>query len=122
MNLQVIIIVCLFLLIGCLCLSIALCVARYFMHKRVSVRSLFIGLKPKLWMTAGLGVFFIFLYAGIVLIVSRWFDAEKRLELFQLAYRYPIEFIYGGLVLFVLFSLSVLAVRSLIKRIYNSTK
>jgi hypothetical protein len=121
-NLQVIMIVCLFLLIGCLCLSIALCLARYFMQRRISIGSLFVGLKPKLWMTAGLGAFFAIFYTGIILGVSHWFDPETRLAIFQMAYRNPMYFVYGGLAIFVLFSLAVLAVRRLIKRLYNSYK
>ena len=71
-------------------------------------------------MTAGLGLFFVLFYVGIVLGISYWFDAEMRQAVFQMAYRHPQYFIYAGLGFFVLFSLCVLVVRSLIKRVYNS--
>lgn len=121
-NAQVIIIVCVFLLIGCLCLSIALLLARCFMRRRVSVGALFIGLKPKLWMTAGLGIFFASLYAAVILGASYLMEPETRRALFEIAYRHPIDFIYAGLTIFVLISLGILVVRSFIKRLYNSSK
>jgi H+/Cl- antiporter ClcA len=71
-------------------------------------------------MTAGLGLFFVLFYAGIVLGVSYGSDTEMRQAAFQMAYRHPQYFIYAGLAFFVLFSLCVLVVRNLIKRAYNS--
>lgn len=117
---QVIAFILFILLFGLWALAVALHTAQYAMKRKVSFSALFAGLKPKLWMTAGLGCFFFALYGFIVLIASRFIDAEMRHSLFSAAKSHPTYFIYGGLLVFVLISLSILAVRSGIKRIYNS--
>lgn len=108
--------------IAALGLILALQLTHLITKRPVEIRKLFIGLEPKLWMTAGLGCFFFSLYFGGVWLASRLIDPHARKALFNLVLQYPIHFVYGGLSLFVLISLSVLAIRGLIKRAYNSRK
>lgn len=119
---QIALITILILILGCLGLRTALLAAQYFMKRPISIRALFIGLKPKLWMSAGVGIFFLSLYGFIVLLSSFFLDFEMRQYIFFQALSHPTYFIYGGLSLFVIISLSILVVRSVIKRVYNSRK
>lgn len=118
--LEVVVICSLFLLVGWLGLLVALKLAPYLTSRPVSVERIFVGLKPKLWMTAGLGLFFAGFYVAIILLAARLLDAERRQNLFQLALRHPTYFIYAGLTLFASISLTTLAVRKIIKRLYNA--
>lgn len=120
LALPIISILLLLLLLGCLGLMLARSYAQYCMQRRPSIRALFIGLRPKLFMTLGLGLFFFGLYAGSVLMIAHGLDGKLRMQLFELAYRHPLNFVYAGMVIFVLISLIILAVRRLIKRIYNA--
>lgn len=110
----------LFLFVGCLGLLLALKFAPYLTKQPVSVRRIFVGLKPKLWMTAGLGLFFSASYAGIILLAARLLDNETRQILFKLALHHPTYFIYTGLTLFASISLITLVVRKIIKLLYNA--
>lgn len=120
--LQIFLITLLILILGCLGLSCALLLAQCFMKRPPSIRALFIDLKPKLWMTAGVGIFFFSLYGCLVILFSFFIDQEMRQSLFSMALRHPNYFIYGGLTIFVTISLSILMVRSIIKRVYNSKR
>jgi hypothetical protein len=73
-------------------------------------------------MTACLGLFFFSLYAIVVLIGAWSIDPNMRQELLLMAREHTSEFIYGGLLIFMTLSLSILVVRSFIKRVYNSRK
>ncbi|MBA3604257.1 MAG: hypothetical protein H0W50_11630 [Parachlamydiaceae bacterium] len=117
---QMIIIVIIILIAGAIGLMFALQSAQYFMGRPISIRKIFDGLKAKIWMTAGVGIFFFIFYATIVLIGTNYINSEIRIKIFYLMRKDPILFVYLGLVLFVTTSLSILVVRSIIKRIYNS--
>ncbi len=119
-NLQATLIVVMFLLIGWLTLLVSLRVAQIFMKRELSISRIFYGLKPKLFMTAALGGFFISLYIAVVYFGAYLLSGEVRQTLFNYVRTYPIYFVYGGLVLFVSVSLTILIVRSFIKRFYNS--
>lgn len=120
--LEIALITAAFIFIGGLGLSGALLLAGYCMKHPPSIRSLFVDLKPKLWMTTGLGLFFFALYACIVLMFSFFLNTETKQTLFSLALRHPTYFIYGGLSLFVTISLTILIVRNFIKKVYNSRR
>lgn len=120
--LQILLITTLFLVLGWLGLSCALLLAQYFMKRPPTIHTLFIDLKPKLWMTAGVGIFFFSLYGCLILLFSFFMNQEVRQSLFSMALRHPTYFIYGGLSIFVTISLSILVVRSFIKHIYNSKR
>lgn len=117
---EVIGVCCVFLFVGWLGLLVALKFAPYFINNPVSVRRIFVGLKPKLWMTAGLGLFFAGFYVSIILCAARLLDSETRQSLFLLALHHPTYFIYAGLALFASISLSTLAIRKVIKCLYNA--
>jgi hypothetical protein len=93
---------------------------QHFTGRQIGVRKIFDGLKPKLWMTAGVGFFFFIFYLAVVLIGTNLMNSEMRLKLFDSMRNNPILFVYLGLFLFVMISISILGVRSIIKRIYNS--
>ncbi|MGZ3633898.1 MAG: hypothetical protein ACXU9U_01410 [Parachlamydiaceae bacterium] len=118
--LEIALITAAFIFVGSLGLWGALLLAGYWMKHPPSIRSLVVDLKPKLCMTVGLGIFFFTLYACLVLIFSFFLNTEIKQTLFSLALRHPIYFIYGGLTLFVTLSLTILIVRSFIKKVYNS--
>ncbi len=119
-NFQVVLIIGMFLLIGCLALTIALTIFQIFTKKEPTVRKIFVGLKPKLFMTAALGSFFLVLYICLVLLGAYFLHGEVRQTLFMYVRNYPIYFVYGGMALFVTISLTILLIRSFIKRFYNS--
>ncbi len=117
---QMILIVLIFLIAGGIGLMLSIQCAQYFMGRPISIRKIFDGLKAKIWMTAGVGFFFFIFYATLVLIGTNFINSEMRMKLFYWMRNDPILFVYLGLVLFVTISLSILVVRSIIKRIYNS--
>ncbi len=117
---QMIIIVVLFLIAGGIGLKLSLQCAQYLTKRPVSINKIFDGLRPKLWMTGGLGLFFISFYAVIVLLGTNLITPEIRIKIFNSIRNNPVIFIYLGLGLFVTISLGTLIVRSIIKRIYNS--
>lgn len=119
---QIIVISILAILIALMGLKIAIQVTQYITKKPVSFDRVFAGLRPKLWMTAGLGAFFACFYLGAVLLTANFLDADVRHQLFDMAYRHPTYFIYGGLAVFASISLGILVVRSIIKRVYNSKR
>ena len=125
-TLQMITTVVVFLIAGCVGLMVSLQCARYFMKGPVSVGKIFYGLRPKLWMTAGVGCFFLIFYCFTLFVGTNLINSdnpenmETRLKIFNLMRSNPILFIYLGLTVFVLISISILGVRSIIKRIYNS--
>ena len=71
----------------------------------------------KMAMTFCLGFFFFGLYL-LVVFSSAYFIESWKNDLFFLAYRNPIPFIYGGLFLFALLSLSIYLIRMVIKYFY----
>lgn len=119
---QVIVPCFLLMIAGLLGLFAALKVAQSLTRRPVTLSKLTIDLWPKLWMTAGLGIFFFGFYVLAVMICGYWIDAEMRQRLFNLALRHPTKFIYAGMGLFASISLGVLVIRSAIKRLYNFSK
>lgn len=117
---QMILTVLFFLTAGTLGLIFSLKLAQSFTKRQVSVQRIFDGLRPKLWMTAGLGVFFIIFYAALVSMGTNFMSSEVRLKIFEAMRNNPILFVYLGLTLFVTISIAILGVRSIIKSIYNS--
>lgn len=119
---QIIVISILSVLVGLLGLQLVMQITYYLTKRPVSISRLFEGLKPKLYMTAGIGVFFACLYLGVVSLAAWLLDGDIRQHLFNMAYHHPTYFIYGGLALFAFISLGILVVRSVIKRVYNSKR
>lgn len=119
-SFQVILVVALFLCAAWLILATSLTIAQAVMKKKISLSALFVGLQPKLFMTAALGLFFFSLYIFIVWLLSYFLDDEMRQSLFKAIYSYPVYFAYGGLAIFIAISVSIVLVRSVIKRFYNS--
>lgn len=119
---QIIIISILAVIVGLLGFVLAMQLTHYVTKRPVSFDKLLEGLKPKLWMTAGLGVFFTCFYLLIVIFISWMLDGTMRQELFSMAYRHPTYFIYGGLGVFAFISLGILVIRGVIKRVYNSKR
>jgi hypothetical protein len=109
-------------LLGMLGLFLSLKVAELLTKKPVVVSRIFEGLRPKLWMTAGLGSFFSLLYIATLWLMAYLLDGERKSQLFELALHHPTDFIYGGLCLFITISLAILLVRSVIKRLYNASR
>lgn len=119
---QAIFICMLFILLGLLSLILALRLAQHLTSRPISISKLLVGLEPKLVMTAGLGFFFVGFYVSVVYITSQILTGEMRQKIFEMALNYPTYFIYGGLFLFILISIGILGVRSVIKKLYNSRK
>lgn len=90
------------------------------MPLKFSIRPLLLNFAQKMWMTAGLGVFFFGLYIALVFFGSMTIDSNLRLDLFFLLYKHPTQFIYLGLFVFACASLLSLFVRMVIKFFYNS--
>lgn len=119
---QIVILSILSTAIGLLGLRIVMQLTHYLTKRPVPIEKLVVGLRPKLWMTAGLGIFFAAFYLSTIFLISKFLDEELRRDLFTLAYKHPAAFIYGGLALFASISLGILVVRSIIKRIYNTKR
>jgi hypothetical protein len=82
-----------------------------------SFKLLFKDFKRKIWMTVSLGglfFFFYLLFVGVSVYVVR----DGKLDLFFLGSRNLVQFIYGGLWLFVFLSLSIYLARMVIKYFY----
>lgn len=110
------------IIVGLLGLRIAMQVTHYLTKRPVTFNRLFAGLQQKLWMTACLGIFFACLYLTVVSLAAWMLEGDMRQTLFNIVYRHPTYFIYGGLGLFSSISLGILVVRSIIKKVYNSRK
>lgn len=82
-----------------------------------SFKILFKDFNRKLWMTTCLGILFLALYCLLIgwgfLLVHHW-----KVDLFSLVYQHPTKFVYGGLWLFALLSLTIYFARMLIKYFY----
>lgn len=89
-------------------------------HKNTSPTVLLKDFKRKMIMTIGLGIVFFSFYGILVLFLAYWLNRENGLNLFFLAYQQPLAFLYGGLFIFILFSLLIYLMRMVIKYIYLS--
>jgi hypothetical protein len=108
------------LLMGVLLLNLALSAVRHRLGRRVDIYAMFHEIRPKMWMTAGLGSVFLFLYLSIVLMGSYFNDSQFRIHLFMIMYEHPTMFVYLGLLIFASFSTAVYLVRVIIKALYNN--
>jgi hypothetical protein len=82
-----------------------------------SFKVLFKEFNRKMWMTLCLGGLFLGLYLLIVGI-GMYLTRQMGTDLFFLAYRHPISFVYGGLWLFICLSFSIYLARMVIKYFY----
>lgn len=98
---------------------LALRLAEKVMRRRVTVGIIFKDLKKKMWMTVGLGITFFGAYLLIVCIASSMINSKTRLDLFLILHKHAISFIYLGLLVFALVSVSIYMVRLWIKYLYN---
>jgi len=82
-----------------------------------SCKALFKDFNRKMWMTASLGLLFFSFYVLAVIVGSRLIH-QWGADFFFLVYHNPVAFIYGGLWLFALLSLTIYLVRMFIKYFY----
>lgn len=82
-----------------------------------TLKHLFKEFNRKMWMTLLMGGIFFAIYLAIVYLAII-FIPPSGVDLFFLIYRNPVNFIYGGLMVFACFSLSIYIVRMLIKYLY----
>ena len=87
----------------------------YQLKKQQGLISIWLGFKRKIWMTIGLGVFFLFSYLGVIFSISYFSTAEWNLHIFSIIYHSPTPWIYGGLWVFACLSLCIYLVRMGIK-------
>ena len=80
-------------------------------------KSFFKDFNRKMWMTTCLGGLFFGLYLLIVTLAV-YFIQYRETELFFLVYHHPIQFVYGGLWLFIFLSFSIYLARMVIKYFY----
>lgn len=101
--------------IGCLVLigGALLVVYRFFISPG-SFKRLSKGFKRKMYMTFGLGIVFFGFYA-IAIRIGADLASDEKAHLFRLMRIYPVESVYAGLTLFVLVSVSICLVRTIIK-------
>lgn len=78
---------------------------------------LFKDFKRKIWMTISLGGVFFTLYFFSVSL-STYLPKQWKMDVFLLLYRHPVKFIYGGLCLFAVLSLSIYLTRLIVKYFY----
>jgi hypothetical protein len=100
-------------------LRLTIYTAQYCRGRPLSIMSVFAGLGQKLIMTLGLGIFFSSLYIITVWGIAHALHDEEKRALLQYAREHPIACIYGGLILFVVISLTILVIRCCIKRVCN---
>jgi hypothetical protein len=89
-------------------------------EKKISLKPAFRGFREKIWMTFGLGVTFFGFYFILIYISSKLLTSQIGHNFFHLVYTYPTEFIYLGLFIFAIFTLSIYLVRMFIKYIFLS--
>jgi hypothetical protein len=82
-----------------------------------SMKLLLKDFNRKMWMTAGLGIFFFSLYA-LAVVVGAPIIRQWGASFFFLVYQNPLLFIYGGMGLFALLSVSIYLARLAIKYFY----
>ncbi len=107
----------LILILGLIAVCALACYTFQHLKRGWSFKLLFKDFNRKIWMTLCLGSLFFGLYlltVGIGIYAARQWGTD----LFFLAYRHPVEFLYGGLWLFACASLSIYLVRMLIKYFY----
>jgi len=98
-------------------------IRKYRKSLKTAFLSLLKDLDQKIWMTVGLGILFTTLYLTLTYFGSTVFESDQaKLDFFFLLYKHPLEFVYFGLVFFVIISITICLVRSLIKNIYNNRK
>lgn len=119
-TVQALIITFCVIIIGCIILFNLIQIAQIITRKSVSIRSIFLNFKQKMWMTIGLGICFFSLYVGLLYASS--IAVNERLELFQKVYQNPLNSVYLGLSFFVAMTISSYLVRMLIIRVYYSKK
>lgn len=112
-------IVLLILFSGILMLLVALRTAQFFTGREISIRSLFLNFRQKMWMTIGLGVLFFGFYSLLIYAFSFMDNPTVRLNFFFAAYKNPIIFIYLGLLTFASISVSIYLARMAIKYFCN---
>ena len=78
--------------------------------------------RKKMWMTAGLGLFFGGLYLTLILLGSHIIDPELRLDIFHLLYKHPVEFIYLGLLVFACTTITIYLIRMIIIFLYSNSR
>jgi len=88
------------------------------MNKPWGFRALFVNFKQKIWMTAGLGLFFCGLYLTLLMLCSKVSSTTKG-QIFLSMQNEPTRFIYLGLLIFLSVSVTICLIRSCIKRLYN---
>jgi hypothetical protein len=121
-HLTVVIGISTILLLGLLLFQLSLHLAKRRMAKKVSVRSLFLNFHQKIYMTAGLGIFFFSLYFCSVPLLSLWIESKGRVHCFNFLLNHLVEFIYLGLICFTFITISIYLVRMAIKSRYNSRR
>lgn len=82
-----------------------------------SLRFLLKDFNRKMWITLGLGLFFFSLYTLVVMIGAPLIR-EWGTDFFFLVYKNPVWFIYGGMGLFALLSVTIYLGRMAIKYFY----
>ena len=117
---QALVVFFLMLVAGWILFLVAMYVARRLTKKNISVRSLFIGFRKKMWMTVGLGLIFTAVYLSIGMLGRLAFNSEWRLNLFHSVYKNPTAFIYFGLFIFACITTGIYLARMLIIHLYNT--
>lgn len=107
----------LILILGLAVVGLLACYAFKHLSRGWSLKVLFKDFNRKLWMTISLGSLFFGLYL-LVVAMGMYAAVQWRSELLFLAYRHPVELVYGGLWLFACISLSIYLVRMFIKYFY----
>lgn len=107
------------LFVGCLLFYCALWLYKRLSRRNIDIDRIFKGFRQKMWMTVGLGLVFFGAYLLLVWILGTIKNPEIHWPLFSLLYRYPMEFVYLGLLFFAVVTMSIYLVRMVIKYLYN---
>lgn len=118
-DLQILITFLLMLSAGLLLFFVAIFFAKRSLNEKISVRLVFKDFGQKMWLTAGIGIYFCLLYFSVIYAVSSMTNLIGPQNLFQLLYQHPIAFAYLGLFIFVLVTASTYLARMVIKYLYN---
>lgn len=82
-----------------------------------SLKMIFRDFKRKLWMTVSLGAVFFSLYLSIIGF-GLYYSPYWKENIFLSAYLNPAEYVYSGLWIFGIFSLTIYFVRMIVKYLY----
>ncbi|MBB64680.1 MAG: hypothetical protein CMO81_06405 [Waddliaceae bacterium] len=78
----------------------------------------FTNFRQKMWMTLGMGTFFLILYLMLNLLITKYLTQDRVIKAMEYGMKHPTYFLMWGLFIFMVNGLLVYTVRLFIKYFY----